>query len=249
MKSSNLRRLASAAFPARDALLARIGAPAVLAVLAGLVGLVGPAVAVHAGGQGEEPGQLEAEEIRTYEGKELSSIDDFIENSIRGPQKVDISKYRLSVKGLVDRPRSYRYRQVLKLPHYEKPLYLTCVEGWYVRLLWEGVRVADLLDQVGVKPEARVIIFRAYDGYSTSFPLEYIRENDVLMAFKMNGLTLPPERGYPFQLVADKKWGYKWIRWITEIELSDDATYRGYWESRGYSQDGSLDKPFYDEQE
>jgi DMSO/TMAO reductase YedYZ molybdopterin-dependent catalytic subunit len=62
----------------------------------------------------------------------------------------------------------------------------------------------------------------------------------------MNGVTIPPERGYPFQLVAEQKWGYKWIKWVTEIELSDDVNYRGYWEQGGFSNDGSLDKPSFD---
>jgi DMSO/TMAO reductase YedYZ molybdopterin-dependent catalytic subunit len=56
----------------------------------------------------------------------------------------------------------------------------------------------------------------------------------------MNGLVFPPERGFPFQLVAESKYGYKWIKWITEIELSDNANYKGYWESRGFSNDASL---------
>jgi DMSO/TMAO reductase YedYZ molybdopterin-dependent catalytic subunit len=64
------------------------------------------------------------------------------------------------------------------------------------------------------------------------------------MAYKMNGLTLAPERGFPFQLVAQSKWGYKWIKWITEIELSDNPDYKGYWEQRGYSSSGDLDKNF-----
>jgi DMSO/TMAO reductase YedYZ molybdopterin-dependent catalytic subunit len=51
----------------------------------------------------------------------------------------------------------------------------------------------------------------------------------------MNGVVIPPERGFPFQLVAESKYGYKWIKWITTIELSDNADYLGYWESRGYS--------------
>jgi DMSO/TMAO reductase YedYZ molybdopterin-dependent catalytic subunit len=45
--------------------------------------------------------------------------------------------------------------------------------------------------------------------------------------------------------VAESKWGYKWIKWITEIELSDDVNYRGYWESRGFSNEGDLDESFY----
>jgi len=65
------------------------------------------------------------------------------------------------------------------------------------------------------------------------------------MAYKMNEVTLPAERGFPFQLVAESKWGYKWIKWITEIELSDNAEYLGYWESRGYSNYGGLEEPFF----
>ena len=64
------------------------------------------------------------------------------------------------------------------------------------------------------------------------------------MAYKMNEISLPSERGFPFQLVAESKWGYKWIKWVTEIELSDDVNYKGYWESRGYSNEADLDKRF-----
>ena len=66
-----------------------------------------------------------------------------------------------------------------------------------------------------------------------------------MIAYKMNNITLPAERGYPFQLVAENKWGYKWIKWITEIEISNNPDYQGYWETRGYSNTGNLDEPFY----
>jgi DMSO/TMAO reductase YedYZ molybdopterin-dependent catalytic subunit len=68
----------------------------------------------------------------------------------------------------------------------------------------------------------------------------------MIMAYKINDVTIPPERGFPFQLVAESKWGYKWIKWITEIEISDNTSYQGYWESRGYSDSGDLDKGFYE---
>lgn len=84
-------------------------------------------------------------------------------------------------------------------------------------------------------PEANTVVFRAYDGYSTSLPLSYIKDNDILLAYKMNGVTIPPERGYPFQVVAEDKYGYKWAKWVIEIEVTDDPSYLGYWESRGYS--------------
>jgi DMSO/TMAO reductase YedYZ molybdopterin-dependent catalytic subunit len=56
----------------------------------------------------------------------------------------------------------------------------------------------------------------------------------------MNGVILPPERGFPFQLVAESKYGYKWIKWVTTIEISSDANFRGYWESRGFSNEANL---------
>ena len=90
------------------------------------------------------------------------------------------------------------------------------------------------------------MIFHAYDGYTTSLPLDYIIENKIMLAHKMNGVILPAERGFPFQLVAESKWGYKWIKWVTQIELSNDPNYRGYWESRGYSNNADLDKSFFD---
>jgi len=117
---------------------------------------------------------------------------------------------------------------------------LHCVEGWSVTILWEGILVKDLIAEAGVDPNATVVIFYAYDGYSTSVPLDYIIDNDIIMAYKMNNVTLPPERGFPFQLVAESKWGYKWIKWITEIELSDNEDYLGFWERRGYPNDADL---------
>jgi len=66
------------------------------------------------------------------------------------------------------------------------------------------------------------------------------------VAHKMNGVLLPPERGAPFQLVAESRWGYKWIKWITEIEISDDNDYEGFWESRGYSNDANLNDSFFE---
>ena len=189
-----------------------------------------------------EPIDLGAVEVREYEGKDLSSVEDFRENSIDGPQEVDRETYRLAVKGLVDTPLTLTYDDVLaNHDSYKKVVTLSCVEGWSVDILWEGVRVSDLLDEAGADPEARVIIFRSVDGYSTSLPAEYIRDNDILLAYKMNDVELPPERGFPFQVVAQDKWGYKWAKWIEEIEVSDDTSFRGYWESRGYGNDADLE--------
>ena len=192
--------------------------------------------------------ELEPAEIREYEGEKLSSINAFRENSISGPQHIDIESYRLEISGLGENPVSYTYDEVINdYKHYRKVVTLDCVEGWSVDILWEGMLVRELIAESKPLSNTKVVIFHAYDGYTTSFPLDYIMSNDIIMAYKMNEVALPPERGFPFQLVAESKWGYKWIRWITEIELSDDTTYQGYWESRGYSNTGDLDKDFFGE--
>ena len=56
----------------------------------------------------------------------------------------------------------------------------------------------------------------------------------------MNGVTLTPTAGFPFMLVAEDKYGYKWIKWITEIKFSSNNDYKGYWESRGYDNNGNV---------
>ncbi len=189
---------------------------------------------------------LPGTEVREYEGQNLSSINDFRENSINGPQHVDINNYRLEITGLAENLTSYTYDEVINdFARYDKVVELDCVEGWSVNILWEGVQVKDILEKAGPLPEAKVVIFHAYYGYTTSFPIEYIVNNNILMAYKMNDVTIPPERGFPFQLVAESKWGYKWIKWITQIELSDNINYRGYWEERGYSNSGDLDKSMF----
>jgi DMSO/TMAO reductase YedYZ molybdopterin-dependent catalytic subunit len=184
---------------------------------------------------------LAAVEIREYQGTDLSSITDFRENSIKGSQRIDLESYRLKVDGLVENRLEYTLGEVTdNHQNYEKVVTLNCVEGWRVKILWEGVLVKDLIEAAKASLEANTVIFHAYDGYTTSLPLDYIMGQDIMLAYKMNGVVLPPERGAPFQLVAESKWGYKWIKWVTRIELSNDASYQGYWERRGYSNDGDL---------
>lgn len=222
-----------------------IGGAIIVAVLLGLVliAIIPGNGAGHAGG-GAAP--LPPAEVRAYQGKDLSSISDFHENSIKGPQQVDTAGYRLNVTGLVNRSRSYTYDEVLaKFPHYSKVVSLHCVEGWSVTILWEGVLVRDIIADAGADPRANTVVLTARDGYTTSFPLAYFTGKDILMAYRMNNITIPAERGYPFQLVAEDKWGYKWIKWIEKIELTGDPAYRGYWEQRGYSDAGDLDRPFF----
>jgi len=184
-------------------------------------------------------GALPGVEVRDYQGQRLDSVNDFRENSIKGPQHVDTTTYQLKVDGLVSSPASYTYDQVISQDAtYTKVVQLDCVEGWSVKLLWEGVLLSDLIDRSKPSVEATAVVFHAADGYTTSLPLQFVRDSKILLAYKMNEITIPEERGYPFMVVAEDHWGYKWAKWVTEIELSSDPNYLGYWEQRGYSQTG-----------
>lgn len=212
-----------------------------------VIGAIAVLYALDLAGDRQGVTDLEPAEVREYRGERLSSIADFRENSIRGPQYVNASTYTLTVDGLVEDGEEYSYDELIgRFPHYRKVVTLFCVEGWDVTILWEGIRVGDLLEEAGVRPEANTVIFYAADGYSSSLPLAYIEDEDILLAYAMNNATLPADRGFPFQVVAEDRWGYKWVKWVTRIEVSDDADYRGYWESRGYSNNGSLDRSFFD---
>jgi len=192
-------------------------------------------VPIAAGCRDTPPEPLGTREIVEYQGQELSMAARLPENSIAGPQEVDLDGYRLQVDGLVYSPQSYSYAEVLKKKSYTKLIILHCVEGWSATILWEGIKLADLIESAGPRPEVNTVIFHAADGYTTSLPINYIRDKDILLAYAANGLALPARLGYPFIVVAEDKLGYKWARWVTRIELSDDADYQGYWEQRGFS--------------
>ena len=185
-------------------------------------------------------------EVRDYEGTPLGNAKDFRENSIKGPRTIDPLRYHLLVTGLIKNSLNLSINEVITtFTPYRKVVTIHCVEGWDVTILWDGILVRDILDRAQLKPGANTVIFHADDGYSTSFPLSYLIDNPIIMAYQMNNLTLPREQGFPFQLVAEDKWGYKWAKWITGIEVTDDPSYQGYWESRGYAQDGDLNRSFY----
>ena len=179
-------------------------------------------------------------EIREYQGANLDPAIGPRDNSIKGIQYVEIDSYRLKITGLVEEQIKLAYEEVLSLDSYERKITLYCVEGWDATVLWKGVLLKDIMDLAGIIPGANTVIFHSVDGYTTSLPLETILSKELILAYDANGLPLPAQLGYPFMVVAEDKLGYKWARWVNEIEVSDDPSYLGYWEQRGYNNDATV---------
>ncbi len=180
-------------------------------------------------------------EIRQYQGQNLSSINNVYENSIKGTQYINQTTFHLTVTGLVNRTIQSAYSDVVdNHQKYEKVVTIYCVEGWSAKILWEGILVKDLLQDAGASQNASTVIFHASDGYTTALPMDFIIQNNIMIAYKMNGVNLTPKIGWPFMLVAESQYGYKWIKWLTEIEVSNNTNYLGYWESRGYPNNATI---------
>jgi DMSO/TMAO reductase YedYZ molybdopterin-dependent catalytic subunit len=185
------------------------------------------------------PGEVEATE---FMGVKLTPISQQRNNALAGTQVINNETYQLVVDGLVDNPLSLNYTDLLAYPQISILADLVCVEGWRFTAKWTGPTLNSIFADAGVQPEAKIAIFYSADeplGY-TSLNLSYIQENNIIIALKDNDITLPADRGFPFQVVAEGKWGYKWAKWVTRIELSADTSFRGYWESRGYSNDANI---------
>jgi DMSO/TMAO reductase YedYZ molybdopterin-dependent catalytic subunit len=181
-------------------------------------------------------------EITEYQGQKLTPLRNQKTTHIEELPEVDLSAYRLKIEGKVRQPLELRYEEVLALPQESKVITMNCVEGWNYRALWTGIKISDLIAQAQHEPEAKTVIFYAIGGkYSSALPLETIKEKKILLAFKVNNITLPPERGFPFMVVAEEKYGYKWVQWVEKIALSDKE-YKGYWEKRGYSNKADIRK-------
>jgi DMSO/TMAO reductase YedYZ molybdopterin-dependent catalytic subunit len=198
-------------------------------------------VALIAVGSNRGPPTLYPGEVRNYQGQNLSAIADVQINAIAGVQHINQSKYQLTIDGLVNQTLHLSYDNVVNgYPKYQKVVTIYCVEGWNAKILWEGNLIIDLLDNAGINASAKAAIFYASDGYSTMLPLDYLRSHNILLAYKMNQVVLPDERGWPFMLVSESQYGYKWIKWVTHVEVTDNADYFGYWESRGYPNDATV---------
>lgn len=173
--------------------------------------------------------------------EEITPLEDFFVMDISGPPDIAIEEWTLEVTGLVDTPLRLTYEDILSFPSTTQVTRLYCMPGYEGTGEWTGVPLASILEKAGYTDAVVSVIFYGQDEYTSSILLETALREDTLLAYQMNGVTLPKEHGYPLRLVVPDKNGYKWVKWIVKIELVD-YEYEGYWESRGYSNAGDAPK-------
>jgi DMSO/TMAO reductase YedYZ molybdopterin-dependent catalytic subunit len=147
-------------------------------------------------------------------------------------------EYRLRVSGLVDQPLTLSYRDIRAMTPTGLTRDFQCVTGWRVfAVKWKGVRLGDVLDRAGVQAGAKALRFRSFDGtYTESLTLKQARRDDVLVAYELEGDELSDAHGGPVRLYIAPMYGYKSIKWLDRIEVTDEVV-PGYWENRGYDVD------------
>ena len=160
--------------------------------------------------------------------------------------RVDLDSWRLRLGGLVDRPLEFSFDDLLRRPQVERTITLCCVSnevgGPLVgNAVWQGVLLADLLDEAGVRSEAEQVFSRSLDGWTCGFPIDVALDGrDCLVAIGMNGEPLPIAHGFPARLVVPGLYGYvSATKWLSSIEL-DTWDKKGYWITRGWSRLGPV---------
>lgn len=143
--------------------------------------------------------------------------------------------WRLRVHGEVENELNLSYRQILELKKTEQTCDIHCVTSWSkFDVKWQGVRFRDLMELAKPSLKARFAIFECEHGFTTNLPLEVLYDDDVMIAYRTQGMDLPPEHGGPVRMLVPKKYFYKSAKWLKGIKLTE-LDEPGFWEIRGYS--------------
>ena len=163
---------------------------------------------------------------------------DFYILQIGDPAVLDAASWRMVITGLIEKPMPpLRLEDITAMEAVTAMRTLKCIGDpigteQMSNANWKGIRLRDLLEKVGPKPEAKVVVFRCADGYHTAIPLEEAMEAETLLAYEMNDVPLPTEHGFPIRLLNPGNYGTKNPKWIVNIQLA--AEHESYWEKRGW---------------
>ena len=167
-------------------------------------------------------------------------VDDFPVFQYGDIPELDEKKWSFFITGLVEKPMKLIYKEFLALPSTELTTDFHCVTGWSkVDLHWKGILFNAVASMAKPSSGAQFVEIIAEQGYTTNLPLSVVMDDDVLLAYGLNGKPLTRGHGFPLRLVVPKRYAYKSAKWVRRVEfLKEDRP--GFWEKRGYSNSADL---------
>ena len=137
------------------------------------------------------------------------------------PERIDADRWTLRVFGAVDEKLSFEYEELAS--ESEVTATIDCTGGWYSTQRWEGVPLADVLSQASPTQTARSVVVRSVTGYYRRFSME--AAEGFLLATHVTGERLSHGHGFPLRLAASGRRGFEWVKWVTEIEVSETPSW------------------------
>jgi DMSO/TMAO reductase YedYZ molybdopterin-dependent catalytic subunit len=160
------------------------------------------------------------------------------------PGKLERESWQVEVAGLCRLPRVFGWQDLMSLPQTEVEARLTSVTRFSVFGCWRGVRIADVLEAVGVSENVTHIRFWSINHiYDTSIPLQIALLEKTLLAHSFDGDWLEEDYGGPVRALVPYLWGYKSAKSVVRIDLLDHYL-SGFWEKRGYTDEARIEAGF-----
>ena len=152
--------------------------------------------------------------------------------------RVTLQLWRLEIGGLVQNPATWRFQDLLGFDVHEQETTLMCISngldaGLISNAKWKGLVLHDLIDQAAPLATAARVRLHGVDNYTDTIPLEKALDPATLLAYEMNGETLPHRHGYPLRVIVPGYFGEKHVKWLTRIELAP-ADAKGFYEAQGW---------------
>lgn len=139
----------------------------------------------------------------------------------KNPEDYEVRTWRLRVDGLVEKSLVLTYKDIVTMPSTRMASDFSCVEGWTVEnIKWEGVSIRELIALARPEDSARFVTFHAGE-FASSLALEEARRDNVILAYRMDGIPLPADHGGPYRLIAPGRDCFYGVKWVDRLEVSE----------------------------
>jgi DMSO/TMAO reductase YedYZ molybdopterin-dependent catalytic subunit len=169
-----------------------------------------------------------------------------VDTALVVPQ-VSPQTWQLRIHGMVSKPMTINFDDLMKRPMFDHDVTLTCVSenvggGYIGNARWQGALLADLLKEAGIQPGATQIVMRDVNGMNLGVATEPVMDGRAsLLAVGMNGQPLPQEHGFPVRVVVPGLYGYvSACKWVVDMQLTTFPAFNAYWTQRGWSQQAPI---------